>query len=214
MDYMWKAAPAPVLQTCFHMETPHSAERLWSAFTLLPKKSIYFKFSYFLATNTHLLFLSDLSKWQWEIFRLWLESWLIDWLPIPVFSGSSSGDFAQPLRENFLPAQWRIVLVVQNTDVATFHGYNEVLTAPAETSTLHLSLITAWLPFRAVGKQAKSLMCSARAALSSPAAAVQGITSCSCWPWAGQDASSQLLPLLSWLQNCTNTVGSPHDICT
>lgn len=84
-----------------------------------------------------------------------------------------------------------------NRDVATFYGHNEVLRAPADISTLHLSLIKAWLPFRAVGKQAKSLMCSARAALSSPAVAVQGITSCSCLPWAGQDASPQLLPLLS-----------------
>lgn len=130
----------------------------------------------------HTQFLSHLPKWQWEIFRLWLESWLITYSHSPVFSSFNSGDFAQPLWENFSPAQWRIALVVQNRDVATFHGHNEVLTAPAETSTLHLSFIKAWLPFRAVGKQAKSLMCSARAALSSPAAAVQGITSCSCLP--------------------------------
>lgn len=41
----------------------------------------------------------------------------------------------------------------------------------------------------------------ARAALSNPAVAVQGITSGSCPPSAGQDASPQLLPVLSWPQN-------------
>lgn len=118
-----------------------------------------------------------------------------------MFSGSSSRDFAKPLWENFPPAQWRIVLVVQIRNLATFLEHNEVLMASAETSTLHLSLIKAWLLVRVAGKQAKSLMCCARAALSSPAERVQGITSCSCLPWAGQGASSQLLPLLSWLQN-------------